>query len=247
MAPQQHPTDEEIRSYMNFDTLLEKSRASANASGIKAVLKWGIPVFVLATLGIVFFYQDELRPTVAERKGIKSDVPAAIDSSKTGRASTDNNQARTATDSILTGEAPKKNIDAGQEKAAAIVDQTPLGEKESPSADYRTSSQEASDYKQAEPTDGYPDLYQYFNANLMYPQEALKDSIQGVQTISFVINVDGKPEHIQVIESLGEPFEKEAKRLIENMPAWKPATLNGKPVASKVSLPLTFQIQKVKP
>ena len=98
---------------------------------------------------------------------------------------------------------------------------------------------------QAEPADGYSALYAYFNSNLVYPSEALKDSIQGVETVSFVINTDGKPEKITIRQSLGEPFEKEARRLIENMPLWKPATLNGKAVPSQMSVPLTFQIQKV--
>ena len=107
-------------------------------------------------------------------------------------------------------------------------------------------TQKESEYVQAEPAKGYSDLYDFFSTNLEYPADGLKDSIQGVQTISFVINTAGKPEQIQVVNSLGEPFDKESRRLIENMPAWKPATLNGKPVESKISIPITFQIQKVK-
>jgi periplasmic protein TonB len=107
-------------------------------------------------------------------------------------------------------------------------------------------AQKESEYVQAEPVKGYSDLYDFFNANLEYPADGLKDSIQGIQTISFVINTVGKPEQIQVVNSLGEPFDKESRRLIENMPAWKPATLAGKPVESKISIPITFQIQKVK-
>jgi protein TonB len=101
-------------------------------------------------------------------------------------------------------------------------------------------------YVQAEPVDGYQQLYEYFNRHLTYPPAAIKDSVEGVQTVSFQINVEGKPEMIQVKQSLGVPFEIEAARLIENMPAWKPATLNGKPVASQVSLPLTFQLRRAK-
>jgi protein TonB len=101
-------------------------------------------------------------------------------------------------------------------------------------------------YVQAEPQTGYATLYDYFAANLKYPSDALADSIQGVQTISFIINTNGTPEKIMITNSLGDSFDKEARRLIETMPAWNPATLNGRPVASKVSLPLTFQIQKIK-
>jgi TonB family protein len=99
-------------------------------------------------------------------------------------------------------------------------------------------------YIQAEPINGFPELYNYLNANLIYPPESLKDSLQGVQVVSFIINVNGKPEKIQIHNSLGQPFEKETIRLIESMPLWKPATLNGKAVPSKISLPLTFKIYK---
>jgi TonB family protein len=100
-------------------------------------------------------------------------------------------------------------------------------------------------YVQAEPIEGYTKLYDYFAENLIYPAEALSDSIQGVQTISFIVSANGKPENITISNSLGLPFETEARRLIGNMPLWKPATLNGKPVPSKVAVPLTFQIKKI--
>ena len=77
-------------------------------------------------------------------------------------------------------------------------------------------------------------------------QPALNDSIQGVQIISFVINKNGKVEQIEVEQSLGAEFEKESIRLIENMPEWKPAKLDGKPMSTRISIPITFQIQKIK-
>ena len=73
----------------------------------------------------------------------------------------------------------------------------------------------------------------------------MKDSIQGIMKISFVINEEGKPVSIRTEESLGKPFDGEAVKLIESMPPWKPALLNGKPVKSRISLPLTFEIRKV--
>jgi TonB family protein len=66
-----------------------------------------------------------------------------------------------------------------------------------------------------------------------------------VLTVTFTVSSTGKPENILVKQSLGKPFEKEAHRLIENMPDWRPATLNGKAVPSQISIPLTFQIKKV--
>jgi TonB family protein len=100
-------------------------------------------------------------------------------------------------------------------------------------------------YQQAEPLDGYSSLYDYFSANLVYPSESVKDSVEGVQTVKFIINTDGKPENIEIINSLGPLFELEAKRVIESMPQWQPAMLNGKPVPSQISLPVTFRINKI--
>ena len=139
-------------------------------------------------------------------------------------------------------EPPKPN--SARSPAPSAKHEKPTDEASSKEEDKPETAE--SGYIQAEPVQGYAELYEYFNANLVYPVEALKYSIQGVHTISFVINTQGMPEQIEIVKSLGPSFEKECKRLIENMPAWKPARLNGKPVPSKISLPLTFQIQKIK-
>jgi TonB family protein len=98
----------------------------------------------------------------------------------------------------------------------------------------------------AVPTDGYPALYDYFAKELRYPQQSIKDSIQGVIFVSFVINPRGTPEHIETDHLLGEAFEREAIRLIEHMPAWKPALLDGSPVSSKISVPITFTVKTLR-
>jgi TonB family protein len=89
-------------------------------------------------------------------------------------------------------------------------------------------------------------LYAYFSKELIYPEEAVKDSIEGVLIVKFLINKEGKPEKIQTSGSLGILFDKEAIRLIEHMPLWKSATVNGNPITSRLSLPLTFQLRDKK-
>ncbi|HEY0653411.1 MAG TPA: energy transducer TonB, partial [Chryseosolibacter sp.] len=100
-------------------------------------------------------------------------------------------------------------------------------------------------YVQASPVNGYPHLYAYFSRELKYPEEAKKDSIGGEVIAVFTISADGSPEKIVIEYSLGPAFDREVIRLITNMPPWSPATYNEKPVASKMSLPLTFQIKKI--
>jgi TonB family protein len=100
-------------------------------------------------------------------------------------------------------------------------------------------------YLQAEPLEGYTHLYAYFNENLLYPPQAVKDSVEGIETVSFTIDQQGMPTLITITQSLGPLFDQEAIRLIRQMPAWKPATLNGHPVASQLSVPLTFELKRI--
>lgn len=235
MKHKQQPSDEEIQSYMNFDRLLENRKTVANSSRINTILKWSVSVTTLVLVVSWFYFQREAgRPVVKQDTPVQQDIPeipskiTPIDSGADKSISEEKISEKSVAEDILQGEVP-----------ANTPEKSDLQQKAEPEI-------KGDGYFQAEPLMGYPDLYEYFNANLVYPADALKDSIQGVQTVSFVINTKGKPEQIQVIKSLGQPFEKECLRLIENMPEWRPATLNGKPVASKISIPLTFQIQKIK-
>lgn len=102
-------------------------------------------------------------------------------------------------------------------------------------------------YQQATPIDGFTELYAYFSRELHYPEVALPDSIQGVTTAIFVIDRKGNVGKVTVLNPLGPAFDDEIMRLIKNMPAWNPATVNGHAVPSVFSIPLNFQVQKRKP
>jgi TonB family protein len=247
MTHKQHPSDEEIRSFMNFDDLLEKRKAAATRMRVKSIAKWSVPAILMTATVVWFIYQNDSRHYVAQGDGSGQRPSERMDSVTKKIQPTDETMVTTVpSDSVKPEKKPQENTPLNKEQELAEARPRQSKPRKVERIDSATPKVETSDYKQAEPVSGYSDLYQYFNSNLVYPSEALKDSIQGVQTISFVINAEGKAEQIQIVTSLGEPFEKEARRLIDNMPAWNPATLNGKPVASKVSLPLTFQIQKVK-
>jgi TonB family protein len=233
MNHKQQPSDEEIQGYMNFDRLLEHRKVAINASRLTTVFKWGVPLLI-GTLAIIGFF-------VIQEKASRIEHPIVqkpIELPQSAAPITPVDSTHSVKEEINEAASPKKKVDQS----------SPVAEKqtvnEPPNSDQPAVIEEG--YTQAEPLNGYPDLYDYFNANLVYPASALKDSIQGVQTISFIINKDGKVEQIEVEQSLGEEFEKESKRLIENMPEWKPARLDGKPVRSRISIPITFQIQNIK-
>ena len=236
MKQHQPPSDEEIQSYMNFDRLLDSRKIALSSTQTLSVLKWSIPALTISTL-IVWFFFAKNNPPARPDEGSEKQSGISSDIEQTPPEVTSDSSVSVRREGSTSVMDEPKQADAKISKPSL---KTPVIKEGSETA------QKESGYVQAEPAKGYADLYDFFSANLEYPSDGLKDSVQGVQTISFVINTAGKPEQIQVVNSLGEPFDKESKRLIENMPAWKPATLNGKPVESKISIPITFQIQKIK-
>jgi protein TonB len=224
-------SDEEIRSYMDFDRLMADKKLVANKPKFH-YLKWIAPA--IAVTGVITW----LILNHSDESPKQSHVVTA-DQAETNIVKPDDLSPASSERSIVppvSGEPKPTEGTATKSSHAEPKEEV----QESPEG-----TQGEDTYVQAEPIKGYSSLYAYFNSNLVYPAEALKDSIQGVETVSFVINTEGRPEKITIKQSLGEPFEKEARRLIENMPLWNPATLNGKPVPSQMSVPLTFRIQKV--
>ena len=241
MNYKQELSDEEIQSYMNFNRVLENRKAALISMRRKAILKWSSPILLVTLLTIGFFAINHDRAATKNESLDQGAVESLGDATP----------ALTPSDSVQPPKLESRKAEPVKEETEPIKrEDTPppsasvIPEKTKENLDQPVESAEG--YAQAEPLDGYPHLYSYFNAHLVYPASALKDSIQGVQTISFIINKDGSVEQIEVEQSLGAEFEKESIRLIQNMPEWKPARLDGKPVATRISLPITFQIQKIK-
>ena len=68
---------------------------------------------------------------------------------------------------------------------------------------------------------------------------ALKSSLpEGVKkayiTVEFIVDADGTTTNFKMIKGVEEDFDDEVITVLEKMPDWKPAILNGKPVAKKI-------------
>ncbi|MEN9698879.1 MAG: hypothetical protein RLZZ301_77 [Bacteroidota bacterium] len=92
---------------------------------------------------------------------------------------------------------------------------------------------------------GYAKMQAYIANNLNRP--APQDSFDRSNTsckvyVLFEIDSLGAIRNPLVEKSTGNclPCEKEALRLVQNMPKWTPAKMNGLPIVSQVRLPLTF-------
>ena len=86
-------------------------------------------------------------------------------------------------------------------------------------------------------------VLEYIKNNLVYPEAAKENGIQGRVVVSFVVEVDGSISEVTVVRGVDPQLDAEAIRLIKSMPNWKPGMQRGKPVRVKYQVPVRFQLQ----
>lgn len=84
-------------------------------------------------------------------------------------------------------------------------------------------------------------LVSFINENRKYPEEAYKKGIQGRVTCSFVVNVDGSISHISILRGVEASLNKEALRIMREMPEWIPGKHEGRPVPVRVVWSVPFR------
>lgn len=89
---------------------------------------------------------------------------------------------------------------------------------------------------------GVHNLMLYIRENMEYPEEAKEDGVQGRVLIKFIVRKDGSIDNINVTRSLDPLLDKEAIRLVENMPNWIPAQNQGRIVNSFFTIPILFRL-----
>lgn len=90
---------------------------------------------------------------------------------------------------------------------------------------------------------GEAGLIDYFNKNVHYPNSAKEKGIQGRVYINFIISKTGKVMYPYVVRGIGGDCDKEALRVIRQMPNWKPGKEQGKAVLVRYNLPVKFTMQ----
>ena len=85
-------------------------------------------------------------------------------------------------------------------------------------------------------------LHLFISNNIVYPEQAEINKIQGKSYIYFEIDKSGNVTNTKVIKSSHELLDKEALRVISILPKWKPASHNGKFVRVKRIIPINFTL-----
>ena len=86
-------------------------------------------------------------------------------------------------------------------------------------------------------------LLEYLRKNIKYPAICRENNIQGRVLVTFIVNKDGAIVEPEVVKSVNPSLDKEALRVISQMPNWKPGYQRGKPVRVKFTVPVNFQLK----
>ncbi len=97
--------------------------------------------------------------------------------------------------------------------------------------------------KNAEFVGGKSALEHYIKTNLHYPEKAREKNIQGRVYLKFTVNRYGKIKDIKIVRHIHPLLDKEALRLIKNMPDWQPAKTKNGSVENEQILPVIFMIK----
>ena len=85
-------------------------------------------------------------------------------------------------------------------------------------------------------------LMEYLRKNIKYPAICRENNIQGRVVVTFVVNKDGSIVDIEIARGVNPSLDKEAVRVISQMPNWKPGYQLGRPVRVRYSLPVNFRL-----
>lgn len=82
----------------------------------------------------------------------------------------------------------------------------------------------------------------FLRDNIVYPQMAKENNIQGTVYVSFVVNSNGKVIDVKLLRGIGGGCDEEAVRVVKLMPPWNPGKQNGKSVRVQFNMPIRFTL-----
>ena len=90
---------------------------------------------------------------------------------------------------------------------------------------------------------GMGECMKWLGKNIKYPTISQENGVQGRVIIQFVVNKDGSIVDAQVARGVDPYLDKEALRVVGQMPKWSPGKQRGKAVRCQFTLPVQFRLQ----
>jgi TonB family protein len=92
--------------------------------------------------------------------------------------------------------------------------------------------------------DGKMDMYRFLAQNIRYPAESVRTNVTGRVLITFLVHEDGHSSDYRIEYSADKRLETEALRVVKlTNGKWQPAQFKGRPVQSRFSLPIGFNVE----
>ena len=89
---------------------------------------------------------------------------------------------------------------------------------------------------------GVAKMNEYLGKNIIYPEYAVNNNIEGRVIVEFIVNTDGTITSTKVKRGVHESLDNEALRVVKSMPKWKPGKNDGKLIRVMYTLPINFNL-----
>jgi protein TonB len=86
-------------------------------------------------------------------------------------------------------------------------------------------------------------LLGYISANTVYPEIAKENNIQGRVIVRFCVTAKGGVSQVSILKGVDPELDKEAIRVVNTLPTFKPGKQGGKAVPVWFSVPITFTLK----
>lgn len=91
---------------------------------------------------------------------------------------------------------------------------------------------------------GKLEMMKFISTNIIYPEIAVKNGIEGTVVIEFIVEKDGSISNIKIIKDTGGGCGEAGVDVIKLMPNWIPGTQRDQPVRVKMLVPIKFRLSK---
>lgn len=89
---------------------------------------------------------------------------------------------------------------------------------------------------------GPAELMKWLSSHVQYPAIAIDICIQGTVIVAFIVEPDGSVSNAKLVRSVDANLDREALRVVSEMPKWTPGKQGGNTVRVRYSLPITFRL-----
>lgn len=94
----------------------------------------------------------------------------------------------------------------------------------------------------AVPVGGIEELYKFLGENLIYPESARTQGLEGKVFVEFIIEKDGAVTNAKVAKGVDPLLDKAALDVVSKFSKWTPGKHEGKTVRQKMVLPVNFKL-----